>query len=113
MATLECTTQRDGEHAVIAVTGELDISTRDMLIGAVQAALGAGATSVEIDLSGLRFCDSSGLTALVAAYRIAEADNCRAYVGGASAPVRYLLDAGGYQRLHRRPPPNHHLESSA
>jgi anti-anti-sigma factor len=111
MVTLDYTTHRSGEHTVIAVTGELDLSTRDVLIGAVQAALADGATTVEIDLSQVRFCDSSGLTALIAAHRIAEADDRRAYVGGASPPVRNLLDVVGYERLHRRSPPNAHGES--
>ena len=108
MTRLECTTRRTDGHAVITVTGDLDLGTRDALIRAVHEALDDGATTVELDLSGLAFCDSSGLTGLVAAHRIAEADGRRAYVGAASPPVRNLLE-----RVHRLSSQDPHPESTA
>ena len=53
-------------HAVMKLTGELDIST----VGDIRAALAAAVTAyrqVVIDLTDLAFCDCSGIGALVAA----------------------------------------------
>lgn len=54
----------DGDPVVLTVTGELDLTTTDALHDSVAAHLTAG-RSVVLDLSGLSFVDSTGLSTLV------------------------------------------------
>jgi anti-sigma B factor antagonist len=56
---------RDGDHAVIAIAGELDLRTRDRLrVAAID--LLQEVERVVADLSQVTFVDSSGLSALIA-----------------------------------------------
>ena len=59
-----------GDGARLAVSGELDLATADKFAARLRALSATGST-VLLDLSGVEFMDSSGLTALVAT--IAEA----------------------------------------
>jgi anti-sigma B factor antagonist len=60
-----CQVTSDGEHAVVAPQGELDMAT----VGAVEQELrrlrGSGAGKIVLDLGGLTFMDSSGLHLVV------------------------------------------------
>jgi anti-sigma B factor antagonist len=57
---------RDGDRSVIAVSGELDLWTAPELSDAALNALNeAGCHRLALDLSGLRFIDSSGINALI------------------------------------------------
>ena len=51
------------------LTGELDSRSADSLQDALDSAIDHGAGRVLLDLSGLTFCDSTGLRVIVAAYR--------------------------------------------
>ncbi|SEF53509.1 stage II sporulation protein AA (anti-sigma F factor antagonist) [Thermomonospora echinospora] len=51
---------------VVEVSGELDLSSVDQLKSAVKAALkGVDEPRLALDLAGVEFCDSSGLTTFV------------------------------------------------
>src|ERR1700677_2220817 len=52
--------------AVVKLIGELDVSTAPQLEACLEG-LGADGPDVRLDLSGLSFCDSSGISALVTA----------------------------------------------
>jgi anti-sigma B factor antagonist len=57
---------RDGDTSVIAVSGELDVSTGpDLSDAAVNALNEADCHRLALDLSGLSFIDSSGINALI------------------------------------------------
>ncbi|WP_131737608.1 STAS domain-containing protein [Actinomadura roseirufa] len=56
-------------HTLIAVRGELDVATTPHLRERLNAALVDAVPPVVIDLSGVTFCDASGLTLLVEARR--------------------------------------------
>lgn len=57
----------DGEGpAVVKLLGELDLSTAPQLEACLEE-LGANGADVRLDLSGLSFCDSSGISAMVTA----------------------------------------------
>jgi anti-sigma B factor antagonist len=53
---------------VFELHGELDSRSSDRLHDELDEAIDRGAGRVLLDLSGLRFCDSSGLQVIVAAY---------------------------------------------
>ncbi|AUI64656.1 anti-anti-sigma factor [Amycolatopsis sp. BJA-103] len=49
----------------IAVTGDIDISTSPRLLSEIRALLAGAPRVAVIDLTGVGFCDSSGLSVLV------------------------------------------------
>lgn len=59
--------------AVVEVTGEMDYSNAAQLSGAAADVLGSGRRELLVDLRGLAFMDSSGLGALIAAWKGARA----------------------------------------
>ena len=84
-----------GPPAVVVVAGELDPHTAPDLAAHLEALVDGGARSVELDLGGLRFMDSSGLRVLLAAAeRLAGAGGSLVLRDPAPA-VRRLLDIAG------------------
>jgi anti-sigma B factor antagonist len=59
---------REGNDATVTVAGELDLSTAPDLQDALADLTGEPRTVV-VDLSGLEFCDSTGLAALLGAHK--------------------------------------------
>jgi anti-anti-sigma factor len=64
---LSCVTDGDGNQ-IVSVTGELDIATAEQayayISDVIDAWPGRSPAPVSVDLSGLTFCDASGLGAL-------------------------------------------------
>ena len=60
---LSCATDEDGNQ-IISVTGELDIATAGQAYSYISDVIDAWPSPVSVDLSGLTFCDASGLGAL-------------------------------------------------
>lgn len=60
---------RHAGHTTITVSGEIDLATAGQLCHACQAAVAAGATHVQLDLSGVIFCDAIGIDTLLALHR--------------------------------------------
>jgi anti-sigma B factor antagonist len=68
MANLELETTRSGQVAVVAPTGELDLSGAAVLQAELDRLVGEGELGgVVLDLRGLEFMDSSGLRLVVLA----------------------------------------------
>jgi anti-sigma B factor antagonist len=61
-----CTLERHGEDVVVAMTGELDLATRDEAEGVLLTAEETAERAVVVDLRELRFLGSTGLSILVA-----------------------------------------------
>jgi anti-sigma B factor antagonist len=61
----------DGDTAVIRITGEIDIASREALTNAAQQAIAAGASRIILDMSEVTFMDSSGISAVITAQAIA------------------------------------------
>ncbi|WP_051731883.1 STAS domain-containing protein [Kitasatospora phosalacinea] len=57
-----------GRARVVRLEGETDVAQQARLRAALSAAVRSGVAGVVIDLSRLRFCDSSGLRELVLAH---------------------------------------------
>jgi anti-anti-sigma factor len=65
-ALVDVEVSRDDDMSVIAVCGELDLSTvADLLDAALNALSEASCHRLTIDMSGVRFIDSSGINALI------------------------------------------------
>ncbi len=61
--------EQDG-WAVVTVTGEMDLLTSPAVRQQVHDAVADGLRRVVLDLSGVRFCDSSGVGVLIGARRL-------------------------------------------
>ncbi|RSM36332.1 anti-sigma factor antagonist [Amycolatopsis balhimycina DSM 5908] len=80
------TTHPAGTGPVVTVLGEVDVATAPRLRAEIGAlTLGPGQLLV-IDLAGVTFCDSSGISALIAARNLAE--EAGAGVALAAVPAR-------------------------
>jgi stage II sporulation protein AA (anti-sigma F factor antagonist) len=81
-----------GGRAVVAVSGELDITTAPQLVDAVAVLSPPATTAVAIDLSALTFIDSSGINALRTAVRAAGSRGAGAIVASPSPRVLRVLE---------------------
>lgn len=85
-------------HTVIAVHGELDIATTASLRDRILTILKDTTTLVIIDLSGVSFCDGSGLALLVGAQRRAKLHRLTVVLAAARPNVAKLLRITGLDR---------------
>jgi len=77
--------------STIAVSGELDMATAPQLAAAIEQAARRGQNEIVLDLSGLRFCDSSGLSVFVRAHRDLQTAGGGLTLGNPSERLRMLL----------------------
>jgi anti-anti-sigma factor len=86
---------REGDEALLTLTGELDPHTAPMLADELDSLTGEGVRSVVLVLSGLGFIDSSGLRVVIAADRDLTELGGRLVLRSPSETVRRLLDITG------------------
>jgi anti-sigma B factor antagonist len=67
--TVDSNPRGRGSPVVVRVSGEVDIQTSPDLDAHLQQVLNDGAVSVVVDLAGVTFLDSTGLSVLVAALK--------------------------------------------
>ncbi|MBM9435789.1 STAS domain-containing protein [Streptomyces bryophytorum] len=82
----------DGGRVRVSVGGEIDLGCADMLRQVLAECLRTAPRGVDVDLTGLGFCDSSGLNALLQAREHALAVGAPLTVSAVSAPVARVLD---------------------
>ncbi|GAA4958879.1 STAS domain-containing protein [Actinoplanes utahensis] len=103
--SLTVTTRAVGERvAVLTVSGEIDRASREVLATAAADVLEQGRHRLVLDLTGLEFCDSSGLSLFVELHRrtLALAGGLR--LGGARPLVATVILATSLDRLLRLHP---------
>ena len=83
------------DEVVITLDGELDPHTAPLLAREVERLIGQGSTTVVLELSKLRFIDSSGLRVVVSAHRELEAQGGRLSLRSPSATAKRLLEITG------------------
>jgi anti-sigma B factor antagonist len=66
---LNVSTASQGGHAVVTATGELDLYTAPRLQAALAGLLREQVTRIVVDLSGVEFCDSTGMNVLLSAMK--------------------------------------------
>lgn len=91
------TTATDGINHVF-VNGEVDVSNANELRDAVDAALAATPAKVEVDLSGLKYIDSTGIGVLVGASHRAEETGRAFEVANPQTNVRRVLGLLGVEK---------------
>ncbi|MFG2378642.1 anti-sigma factor antagonist [Streptomyces sp. NPDC048504] len=107
-AFLEIVTRPAGNRTVVAVSGEIDIDTEQTLQRALRLALARSSEGVDLDLTGVGFCDCSGLNVLLRVRHIALADGKTLRIRAAAPGVERLLTLTDTASLftHARAPVN-------
>lgn len=77
---------------VVTLPAEIDMANADRVGADLQAAFGPGVGVVVADMSGTRFCGTSGIHALVMAHKRAEASNTELRVVVRPGEVRRVLE---------------------
>jgi anti-sigma B factor antagonist len=91
---------------VVRVTGEIDIQSSPILDESLQKAQAEGAWSIVVDLSGVSFLDSTGLSVLVAALKRGQDGGGGVRLTSPRSNVRRVLEVTGLAEVF-------HLEPSA
>ena len=96
---LSCATDGDGNQ-IISVTGELDIATAEQAYAYISDVIDAWPTPVSVDLSGLTFCDASGLGALARTARHARQAGRQLKLTAARPSLRKIMRITGLDRAY-------------
>jgi anti-sigma B factor antagonist len=94
-------TSEDAAERVVVLTavGEIDRDSRLLLEDAAEAALQRGGDRLVIDLSGVTFCDSGGLSLFVRLHREATGRGGSLRLAGARGSVLTVLTVTDLNRL--------------
>ncbi|MFI1654079.1 STAS domain-containing protein [Streptomyces sp. NPDC020472] len=105
MTTIEVDEDEHGPWTVFRVQGELDLVTSPRIRRRVHDAVAGGRHDLVIDLSAVRFCDSSGVGVLIASRRLLRSCGGRLRLilpeqrADGEAHVGRVLSALGVRRL--------------
>jgi anti-sigma B factor antagonist len=89
----------DDKVCLVTVTGEIDIYTAPRFRDELLAAIEDGAAEICIDLAGIEFMDSTGLTVLISAAKRLNASGGRLVLAAPSRPVVKLLAITGLNQV--------------
>ncbi|MFI6099410.1 STAS domain-containing protein [Lentzea sp. NPDC051213] len=92
-------TESSPASTVLTVSGELATSGSERLLTRLDRLLDQGHRHVVLDLSGVTFCDSSGVSALVRGHARASAAAGRLRLVAASPQVTRVLELAGLARM--------------
>jgi anti-sigma B factor antagonist len=87
-----------GDAVVVAVEGELDLFTAPFLRDEVRDAIKQDSSKLVLDLGALSFMDSSGLSVLIEAWRLATGEGGGVSLAAPQAPVARILRTTGLDR---------------
>ncbi|MDF5752075.1 STAS domain-containing protein [Spongiactinospora sp. TRM90649] len=93
--TLDVTMSREGELAVVRLTGDLDSRTAPTVQEHVGKAL-AESRLIALDLTDLRYMSSAGLRVMLLSYRQAQRAGGEMAVVGLSDELRMIMSAVGF-----------------
>jgi anti-sigma B factor antagonist len=85
---------QDDRHTIF-LSGEVDVSSSELLEDAVVEACAAGAKEVVLDMGGIEFMDSTGLRAILRGKALCEEKACEYRVTPAQRPVERTLAVTG------------------
>lgn len=91
-------TDRDG-CKVVAVRGEVDLATAPTLKNRLLELVTAGATNIVVDLTATDFLDSTGLGAVVAAYKRVRAHDGQLKLVATSSRVKRVFEITNLDRV--------------
>ncbi len=93
---LKVSSQSQGDQAIVTVSGEIDLYTAPRLQGELTAVLAGGRpVRVVVDMSGVEFCDSTGMNVLLAAMKRAREHGGGLDLASPRPAVRKILQVTG------------------
>ena len=97
---LKVTSRPQGEYVAMSVQGEIDLYTVPRLQRALASALGdGGPVRLIVDMSGVEFCDSTGVNVLLAAHRQAREAGGSLALAAPRRAVRKILQVTGLESV--------------
>jgi anti-sigma B factor antagonist len=93
----------EGDGRVV-VSGELDMATSPQVTSAVESVAGSGCQRVVLDLNGVTFIDSSGISALALAKARLDVDGAVLVLAKPSRQVEAVLQMAGLESEFVREP---------
>jgi len=96
---LKVTTQSQGDHAIMSVTGEIDLYTAPKLHSELMTALAAAPQRLTVNMAGVDFCDSTGMNVLLAAQRRAREDGGDLQLASPRPAIRKVLHVTGLESV--------------
>ncbi|WIX82778.1 STAS domain-containing protein [Amycolatopsis carbonis] len=95
------TTRDTASGPVLELSGELDAATAPDALEAIRLLAPAAGQQLLVDLSGLEFCDSSGVSALIAARNVALAAGAAIALAAVPGQLARTLDLIGLAELFK------------
>jgi anti-sigma B factor antagonist len=108
---LSCRTGANG-YQIVSVAGELDIATAEQAYSYISEVIDERPAPVTVDLSGLTFCDASGLGALARIARHAREAGRQLMLTSARPSVLKIMRITGLDRLFPELHPSAHAYSA-
>jgi anti-sigma B factor antagonist len=96
---LKVTTRSQGDHVVVSVAGEIDLYTAPRLQSELMTALSRSPVRLIVDMSGVEFCDSTGINVLLAAHRQARERGGELQLAGPGSATRKVLQVTGLETV--------------
>ena len=97
---LKVTCRPQGEYVVMSVHGEIDLYTVPRLQRELAGVLASGCpVRIVVDLSGVDFCDSTGVNVLLAAHRQARETGGDLELAAPRPAVRKILQVTGLEAV--------------
>jgi anti-sigma B factor antagonist len=96
---LKVTTRSQADHTVISVAGEIDLYTAPRLQAELMNALGASPAVLIVDMSGVEFCDSTGINVLLAAHRSARERGGELQLARPGSATKKVLQVTGLESV--------------
>jgi len=96
---LKVTSRAQGDHTIMSVTGEIDLYTAPTLQSELMSALGPGSVKLIVDMSGVDFCDSTGINVLLAAHRQARERGGDLQLASPASATRKVLQVTGLETV--------------
>lgn len=92
---LNVSSTSQGGHAVVTASGELDLYTAPRLQTALASLLRERVDRVVVDLSGIEFCDSTGMNVLLSAMKRLKEQGGTLELAAPRPAVRRILQVTG------------------
>lgn len=94
---LNVSSRSQGDHAVVTVTGEIDLYTAPRLHSELAAIIASAApeSRVTLDMSGVDFCDSTGMNVLLSSLRASREKDMEFALTAPRPAVKKILQVTG------------------
>jgi anti-sigma B factor antagonist len=97
---LKVSTRSQGSRTIMSLGGEIDLYTAPRLHGELVSVLsGDNPVQVVVDMSGVEFCDSTGMNVLLAAHRKAREQGGDLELAAPRPAIRKILQVTGLESV--------------